>query len=130
MRPAYGHTSDVGHYGHGHSSSSAIRPKNKLEALDNLVIATIHSMSNKIRSASRNLLEKLQVQYTDNENGALLEEMVAQMKELEMSSSNSSPNKSPSRELSGTLKNLKKLEQVILVLDRVLCDDSGSDANN
>jgi len=76
------------------------------------------------------LLEKLQVQYTDNENGALLEEMVAQMKELEMSSSNSSPNKSPSRELSGTLKNLKKLEQVILVLDRVLCDDSGSDANN
>ncbi len=54
----------------------------------------------------------------DNENGALLEEMVSQLKELELSSSNSSPNKhsSSSRELSGTLKNLKKIEQVILGL--------------
>lgn len=56
------------------------------------------------------------MQHIDNENGALLEEMVNQLKELELSSTNSSPNKSPSRELSGTLKNLKKLEQVILGL--------------
>ncbi|XP_021963962.1 putative GPI-anchored protein pfl2 isoform X2 [Folsomia candida] len=120
-----------GHYYGMSSSHSSIRPKsNKLEALDNLVIATIHSLSNKVRTSSRHLLEKLQMQHIDNENGALLEEMVNQLKELELSSTNSSPNKSPSRELSGTLKNLKKLEQVILVLDRVLCDDSGSDANN
>lgn len=114
------------YYGISHPS---LRPKNKLEALDNLVIATIHSLSVKVRTASRHLLEKLQVQHANDENGALLEEMVSQIKDLEALSNASSPNKSPSRELSGTLKNLKKMEQVILVLDRVLCDDLGSDMN-
>lgn len=96
-------------------------------------------------------------QHTNDENGALLEEMVNQLKELEGPSSTISPNKSPSRELSGTLKNLKKIEQVILgtslctsnpskmssnnefwiefqfifvaVLDKVLCEDFESDGN-
>ncbi|CAL8110728.1 unnamed protein product [Orchesella dallaii] len=118
---------DVMYYGMPHSNP--IRPKNKLEALDNLVIATIHSLSNKVRTSSRHLLEKLQVQHANDENGALIEEMVSQLKELEGPTNNTSPNKSPSRELSGTLKNLKKLEQVILVLDKVLCDDFESDAH-
>ncbi|ODM99516.1 hypothetical protein Ocin01_07160 [Orchesella cincta] len=119
---------DVMYYGMPHSTP--IRPKNKLEALDNLVIATIHSLSNKVRTSSRHLLEKLQVQHANDENGALIEEMVSQLKELEVPSNNaSSPNKSPSRELSGTLKNLKKLEQVILVLDKVLCDDFETDVH-
>lgn len=56
----------------------------------------------------------IRVQHASDENGALLEEMVSQLKELEGPSNSTSPNKSPSRELSGTLKNLKKLEQVVL----------------
>jgi hypothetical protein len=106
------------------------RSRNKLEALDNLVIATIHSLSVKVRTSSRHLLEKLQLQHSDDENGALLDEMVSQLKDLEVvNSANSSPTKNSSRELSGTLKNLKKLEQVILVLDRILCDDDSEETN-
>jgi len=58
----------------------------------------------------------IRVQHDHDENGALIEEMVSQLRELEISSgsNSSSPNKSSSKELSGTLKNLKKLEQVIL----------------
>jgi hypothetical protein len=61
-----------------------------------------------------NLIE-FRVQHAADENGPLLEEMISQLRELEVSSNAaSSPNKSPSRELSGALKNLKKLEEVIL----------------
>jgi len=103
-------------------SPSPPRPKHKFEALDCLVISTIHSLSNKVRTSSRHLLEKLQLQQSDDENGALMEEMVSQLKELEVAAS--PQHKGPSRELSGTLKNLKKLEQVILVLDRILCGET------
>lgn len=59
-------------------------------------------------------MDVCRTQHANDENGALLEEMVSQLKELESPSNSVSPNKSPSRELSGTLKNLKRLEQVVL----------------
>lgn len=41
------------------TSNSSLRARNKLEALDNLVISTIFTMSSKIRTNAENLLRKL-----------------------------------------------------------------------
>jgi len=62
-------------------------------------------------------------QQSDDENGELVKEMVSQLRDMESMSANS-PTKSPSKDLSGTLKNLKKLEQVILGMFSVLAQFS------
>ena len=41
------------------ASNSSLRARTKLEALDNLVISTIHGLSTKIRTNAETLLRKL-----------------------------------------------------------------------
>ena len=47
------------------ASNSSLRARTKLEALDNLVISTIHGLSTKIRTNAETLLRKLR--YLSNE---------------------------------------------------------------
>ena len=50
----------------------------------------------------------------DDENSALLEEMITQLSEMSTQHVDKQGQKSSSKELSGILKNVKKIEQVIL----------------
>ncbi|XP_059480039.1 nucleolar protein dao-5-like isoform X2 [Neocloeon triangulifer] len=102
--------------------TSSVRSRGKFEALDNLVIAAIHGFSNKIKGSSHNVLGKLRVLFQeDQEKVLMLEDALNLLEESEPATT--SPNKSPSKELSGTLRNLKKLEHVFNVLDEVLFGD-------
>ncbi|XP_068248078.1 nucleolar protein dao-5-like isoform X2 [Palaemon carinicauda] len=96
------------------------RSKAKMEALDNLVISTIHSLSVKVRTTSETLLQKLKSQYDEEgDRAALLEEVLAHLSESDPSLS-TSQSRSTSRELAGILRNLKKIEHALEVIDRVL----------
>ncbi|XP_065343321.1 centrosomal protein of 170 kDa-like isoform X3 [Cloeon dipterum] len=102
--------------------TSSVRSRGKFEALDNLVIAAIHGFSNKIKGSSHNVLGKLRVLFQEDQDKVLMLEDALNLLE-ESEPTTSSPNKSPSKELSGTLRNLKKLEHVFNVLDEVLFGD-------
>ncbi|XP_066967024.1 platelet binding protein GspB-like isoform X27 [Macrobrachium rosenbergii] len=96
------------------------RSKAKMEALDNLVISTIHSLSVKVRTTSETLLQKLKSQYDEEgDRAALLEEVLAHLSESDPTLS-TSQSRSTSRELAGILRNLKKIEHALEVIDRVL----------
>ncbi|XP_046400861.1 uncharacterized protein LOC124167108 isoform X3 [Ischnura elegans] len=110
--------------------NSSIRGRAKLEALDNLVIAAIYGFSNKIKGSSYNLLKKLRRVYEgDVEKCEVLSEVINLLEEGD-NSSVSSPSKSPSKELSGTLKNLKKLENVFAALEEVLLGDEDVESSD
>jgi len=95
------------------------------------VISAIFSLTSKVRNLSLGLLKKLHPNQEDDENSALIEEMITQLKELSTAqTAEKQGQKSSSKELSGILKNVKKIEQVILVLDRVLCDEDEEDESS
>lgn len=99
------------------------RSKAKMEALDNLVISTIHSLSVKVRTTSETLLQKLKSQYDEEgDRAALLEEVLAHLSESDQTLS-SGQARSTSRELAGILRNLKKIEHALEVIDRVMVGD-------
>ncbi|XP_042238282.1 serine-rich adhesin for platelets-like isoform X5 [Homarus americanus] len=96
------------------------RSKAKMEALDNLVISTIHSLSVKVRTTSETLLQKLKSQYDEEgDRAALLEEVLAHLSESDQTLT-SGQSRSTSRELAGILRNLKKIEHALEVIDRVM----------
>ncbi|KAK7078673.1 hypothetical protein SK128_000012 [Halocaridina rubra] len=96
------------------------RSKAKMEALDNLVISTIHSLSVKVRTTSETLLQKLKSQYDEEgDRAALLEEVLAHLSESDQTLS-TGQTRSTSRELAGILRNLKKIEHALEVIDRVM----------
>lgn len=111
---------------YSNTSNSSLRGRNKLEALDSLVMAAVCSLSNKLRGSSCNLLKKLRYLYEEDSDRA--GKLSAVIEVLENSASPNSPQtKSPSKELSGTLKNLKRMENVFKVLDEVLFDEEDFD---
>ncbi|XP_069951747.1 serine-rich adhesin for platelets isoform X11 [Cherax quadricarinatus] len=96
------------------------RSKAKMEALDNLVISTIHSLSVKVRTTSETLLQKLKSQYDEEgDRAALLEEVLAHLSESDQTLA-TGQSRSTSRELAGILRNLKKIEHALEVIDRVM----------
>ncbi|RXG72528.1 hypothetical protein Avbf_07214 [Armadillidium vulgare] len=91
--------------GSSNSATGAGRPKTKMEALDNLVISTIHSLS---------------VKYDEEgDRAALLEEVLSHLSESDQSLT-SGQTRSTSRELAGILRNLKKIEHALEVIDKVI----------
>nr|CAD7195672.1 unnamed protein product [Timema douglasi] len=107
-------------------SNPSLRGRNKMEcfmfqALDNLVMAAVCGLSNKLRGSSSALLRKLRFVYEEDSERS--EKLSCVIELLENSACGSPQTKSPSKELSGTLKNLRKLENVIKVLDEVLFDE-------
>ncbi|CAL4063115.1 unnamed protein product [Meganyctiphanes norvegica] len=104
-------------------STRGVRSKAKSEALDNLVISTIHSLSVKVRTTSETLLQRLKSQYDeDGDRAALLEEVLAHLSESDQNLS-STQTHSTSRELAGILRNLKKIESALQVIDQVILSE-------
>merc|ERR550517_2258963 len=93
--------------------------RSRTSSLDNLVISTLHNVSSKLCLASSGILRKAAKLIPDgDEDQAVTVETVQYL--LEDTDLPTSPKKRTSRELSGTLKNLKKLEQVMDILNKVL----------
>ncbi|XP_018023408.1 uncharacterized protein LOC108679320 isoform X2 [Hyalella azteca] len=119
-----GMTSSAGSRGAALPSNSG-RNRAKIEALDNLVISTIHSLSNKVRGTSENLLQKLKTQYgeEDRDRADLLQNVLNHLNSE--SESASSQIRSTSKDLSGILKNLKKIQTALEVIDQVMVEGGG-----
>lgn len=103
------------------SNPSSLRTRPKLEGVDNLVISALSGLSSKLKGSSCNLLKKLRYLY--DEDSPKCHQLSAEIEQLEASEPGSPQVKSPSRELSTTLRNLKRLESMLKVLDDVLFDD-------
>jgi len=99
-------------------SPSKSRSK-QLEALDNLVISTIYNVSSKLCVASSNVLRKAitVLPEQEEEQASTVETVLYLLDDVDLPTT---PAKKTSRELSGTLRNLKKVEQAIEMLNKVL----------
>lgn len=96
--------------------------------MDSLVISAIHQLSGKLRTSARTLIEKERLKYPENSDVRLmLEEVLPRVVERRPSDSPTDGNLT--RELSSILKNLKRIEQSLEVLNSLApCDrDSSSD---
>jgi len=100
----------------GMRSSPSRGSPSRLETLDNLVISTIFSVSTKLCLTSGKLIRKLQENTTDKEQLTYLDTLLYVLEDVEPEVS---PSKKTSRELAGTLRNLKKIEQALQTLDRL-----------
>ena len=98
------------------------KPRSKLEALDSLVISTIHNVSNKLCSSSAAVLRQaaLVLPLQDEDRASTLETLETVIYLLEDLDLPPSPAKKTSRELSGTLRNLKKIEQSMEMMKKLL----------
>jgi len=101
--------------GSGAGSTSSTQSASKLEALDNLVISTIFSVSTKLCILSGKLVKSVQDRTSDKEEEAMLQTLLYVLEDIDPPVS---PSKKTSRELAGTLRNLKKVEQALQTLER------------
>lgn len=99
----------------GAGSTSSTQSGSKLEALDNLVISTIFSVSTKLCLLSGKLVKSVQERTSDKEEEAMLQTLMYVLEDIDPPVS---PSKKTSRELAGTLRNLKKVEQALQTLER------------
>jgi len=101
------------------SQMSPSKSRTKLEALDTLVISTIHNVSNKLCSTSATLLRQAASVFPeqDEEQASTLETVVYLLEDIDLPPS---PAKKTSRELSGTLRNLKKIEQALEMMKKLM----------
>lgn len=99
-------------------SPSKSRTK-QLEALDNLVISTIYNVSSKLCASSSSVLRKTVavLPEQEEEQASTVETVLYLLDDVDLPST---PAKKTSRELSGTLRNLKKVEQALELLNKVL----------
>ncbi|KAL1458117.1 hypothetical protein WDU94_008289 [Cyamophila willieti] len=104
------------------SSSSNVKLKpTKIEGVDSMVITAIASMSSKLKANSSHFLRKLRVLYS--EENAKYGLLSSEIERLDLADSlNNSPVKSPSRQLTATLCNLKKIESALRVMDEAIFD--------
>ena len=95
------------------------RSRSKLEALDSLVISTIHNVSNKLCTSSAAVLRQAALVFPehDEDKASTLETVIYLLEDLDLPPS---PTKKTSRELSGTLRNLKKIEQSMEMMKKLL----------
>ncbi|KAF6215522.1 hypothetical protein GE061_010277 [Apolygus lucorum] len=104
------------------NNSNSPRARHKLEGVDNLVVSAISGISNKLRVNASTLLKKLRYLYDEeNDKYKCLSNELAQLELL--GETTGSPQKSSSRELALTLKNLKRLDTTLKVLNDVLFDN-------
>uniref|UniRef100_T1J609 FHA domain-containing protein n=1 Tax=Strigamia maritima TaxID=126957 RepID=T1J609_STRMM len=97
--------------------------KNKFEALDNLVITTIHQLSSKLCTQTESVLRKVKDQTAATSDGPhYLQDWINNFSSPDTPMSPNARN--TSRELAGTLKNLKKLEKGLQVLDNLISNSS------
>merc|ERR1719510_2937526 len=101
--------------GNGSTSSNGTQSGSKLEALDNLVISTIFSVSTKLCVLSGKLVKSVQERTDDKEEESMLQTLLYVLEDIDPPVS---PSKKTSRELAGTLRNLKKVEQALQTLER------------
>lgn len=91
-----------------------------LSALDYLVLSAVHQLSFKLRCKLRTILDVEKNKYPfDNENRILIEELLPQVNVAEYRNSETSE-KTISRDLSNVLKNLKRIEQSLEVINLLL----------
>jgi len=104
-------------------SPNKSRSGSKLEALDSLVISTIHNVSNKLCSSSAAVLRQAALVFPDQDEdkASTLETVIYLLEDLDLPPS---PAKKTSRELSGTLRNLKKIEQSMEMMKKLLEADA------
>ncbi|XP_052133319.1 uncharacterized protein LOC113216119 [Frankliniella occidentalis] len=93
------------------------------QTMDNLVIVALSGISQKLKCSSSNLLKKLRYLYESDSIAAERLDMQIHLLEEVDRTTPTSPLRSPSRELSSTLRNLKRLESALQVLDDVLFED-------
>jgi len=105
--------------GSGAGSTSSTQSASKLEALDNLVISTIFSVSTKLCILSGKLVKSVQDRTSDKEEETMLQTLLYVLEDIDPPVS---PSKKTSRELAGTLRNLKKVEQALQTLERSEAD--------
>jgi len=95
-----------------------------LSALDYLVLSAVHQLSFKLRCKLRSILDAEKSKYPiDNENRILIEELLPQVNVIEYRNSETSE-KTISRDLSNVLKNLKRIEQSLEVINLLLESNS------
>lgn len=102
---------------------SPVHPAPMQQTMDNLVIVAVSGLSQKLKCSSSNLLKKLRYLYESDSIAAERLDMQIHLLEEVDRTTPTSPIKSPSRELSSTLRNLKRLESALQVLDDVLFED-------
>lgn len=107
------------------SKISPSRSRSRLEALDNLVISTIYSVSSKLCKSSSSLIKRAGQTFPpqDEDQATTIETVLYLLEDVDLPSS---PAKKTSRELSGTLRNLKKVEQALEMMNKMLDTDSES----
>lgn len=102
--------------------------RRELSALDSLVISAIHQLSGKLRTSARTLIEKERLKYPENSDVRLmLEEVLPRVVERRPSDSPTDGNLT--RELSSILKNLKRIEQSLEVLNSLAPSEDDSPSN-
>jgi len=122
LQSSHSHVSHRSLYARTRSPQSQISPsksRSKLEALDTLVISTIHNVSNKLCGSSASVLRQAAQVFPeqDEEQNSTLETVIYLLEDMDLPSS---PAKKTSRELSGTLRNLKKIEQALEMMKKLL----------
>uniref|UniRef100_A0A131Z1B4 Centrosomal protein CEP170 n=1 Tax=Rhipicephalus appendiculatus TaxID=34631 RepID=A0A131Z1B4_RHIAP len=110
----------------GVKTPSTTPGRRELSALDSLVISAIHQLSGKLRTSARTLIEKERLKYPENSDVRLmLEEVLPRVVERRPSDSPTDGNLT--RELSSILKNLKRIEQSLEVLNSLApCERDGT----
>jgi len=106
-------------------SPSRSRSGSRLEALDNLVISTIYSVSSKLCANTSNIIRRANQTFppADEDQATTLETVLYLLEDVDLPSS---PAKKTSRELSGTLRNLKKVEQAMEMLNKLMENEDQS----
>jgi len=122
LQSSHSHLSHRSMFSGARSAQSQMSPsksRTKLEALDTLVISTIHNVSNKLCSTSATLLRQAASVFPeqDEEQASTLETVVYLLEDIDLPPS---PAKKTSRELSGTLRNLKKIEQALEMMKKLM----------
>jgi len=119
IQSSHTHLAQRSLYGSKSPQISPSKSRSKLEALDSLVISTIYNVSNKLCGASANVLRKAANVFPehDEEQASTIETVLYLLEDVDLPAT---PAKKTSRELSGTLRNMKKIEQALEMLNKVL----------
>lgn len=108
--------------------STSTPGRRELSALDSLVISAIHQLSGKLRTSARTLIEKERLKYPESSDVRLmLEEVLPRVVERRPGDSPTDGNLT--RELSTILKNLKRIEQSLEVLNSLAPSEDDSPSN-
>jgi len=119
IQSSHTHLAQRSLYGSKSPQISPSKSRSKLEALDSLVISTIYNVSNKLCGASANVLKKAVNVFPeqDEEQASTIETVLYLLEDVDLPAT---PAKKTSRELSGTLRNMKKIEQALDMLNKVM----------